>query len=143
MDRKRLKQSSDGNEAKKRKISKHPTALTLKETQNKHSSLLSEPLLSPVELFLCKFEERDDDSSTLSKLMQIEHLFSSGEFDPKQFSGFVTNVQKLAHRFSHNLEIQHILLRVCTVAARKMPTNSHDLKDMLFNFANSGMCQFM
>lgn len=123
----------------KRKRTEAPATLVLKSQKTLHSDAVRESVLSPLELLLCRFEEKENDSSTLAKLTRLENLLSdASRCDPKLLGGFVQNAQKLMNQYRHNEDILCLLVRICKHVVKQAPGASQGAKDLLFAFLRPG-----
>ena len=140
MERKRQadQRSSTIVEPKRRKT-EPLTTLVLKAQKVVPGDSVRDSDLSPLELFLCQFEDKENDSSTLAKLIRLENLLADASHcDPKFLGGFVQTVQKLMSQYRHNEDVLGLLVRMCKHVVKQAPGAFQGMKEVLFAFLKPG-----
>ena len=140
MERKRQaeQRSSTIVQAKRRKT-EALTTLVLKAQKVPHTDAVRDLVLSPLEVFLSQTEDKDNDSSTLAKLIRVENLLSdASQCDAKLLGSFVQTVQKLTSQFRHNEDILCVLVRICRHVVKLAPGAIQGMKELLLAFLKQG-----
>ena len=123
----------------KRRKTEALTTLVLKAQKVPHADAARDSVLSPLELFLSQIEDKENDSSTLAKLIRVENrLADAFHCDPKLLSGFVQTVQKLTNQFRHNEDILCVLVRICRHIVKQAPGAIQGMKELVLAFLKQG-----
>ena len=140
MERKRqAEQRSTAIVQAKRRKTEAPATLVLKTQKVPLADCVRDSVLSPLELLLSQFEDKENDSSMLAKLIRVKKLLADASHcELKLLGGFVHSMQKLTSQYQHNEDILCVQVRICKHVVKQAPGAIQGMKELLLAFLKQG-----